>query len=68
MICNRTIDGAAARTLTAQAPPFGLGLTDTAWVQRVEVWYPADHEGVDFVAFRMFDATRRRKTIRIPGF
>lgn len=68
MVCDRTLEGPAARVLAAKTPPFGPGLTDLDWVQRVEVWYTEDHEGVDFVEFRVFDGERRRKTIRIPGY
>lgn len=68
MVCDRTVDGIAAQTLAAKPMPFGPGLDDVAWVQRVEVWFTEDSEGVDFTEFRMFDGTDRRKTVRVAGY
>jgi len=68
MICDRTLEGREAQALAVKASPFGPGLDETEWVQRVEVWYTEDHEAVDFVEFRVFDGERRQKTIRIPGY
>ena len=68
MTCERTLEGLDAQTFAKSDPPFGPGLDDVAWVQRVETWYTEDHEGVDFVEFRVFDGERRRKTVRVPGY
>jgi hypothetical protein len=67
MVCDRTLEDAAARMLAAQSPPFGLGLAPTNGVHRVEVWYAEGYYDVDFVGFRVFDAELRRKAIWIPG-
>ncbi len=68
MVCDRLVEGDEAQALAAKAMPFGPGLGDAAWVQRVEVWYTDDADGVDFTEIRVFDADRRRKTVRVAGY
>jgi len=54
MICDRVLDGP------------GLDLVE--WVERVEVWFTEDADGVDFTEFLVFDGAHRRKTIRVAGY
>ena len=68
MRCDQTVGGVKAQALAAKAPPFGPGLEDVAWVKRVEIWFTEDPDGVDFTEFRVFDAYRRRKTVRVAGY
>ncbi len=68
MVCDRILEGADAHTLAAQKMPFGPALDDLTWVERIEVWYTEDREGVDFTEFRVFDGNGRRKTVRVAGY
>ncbi len=68
MICDRILKGSEAQTLAVEAMPLGPQLDDATWVQRIEVWFTEDLEGVDFTEFRVFDHQARQKTIRIPGY
>ncbi len=68
MTCDRVLDGPAAQVFAAQTPPFGPGPDAVHWVERVEVWFTEEAEGVDFTEFRVFDGARRRKTIRVVGY
>ncbi len=68
MVCDRTLEGIKAQVLAAKALPFGPGLDEVAWVERVEVWFTEDSEGVDFTEFRVFDGDGRRKTVRVAGY
>lgn len=65
---DRMVEGHAAQTLAAKPMPFGPELDDVAWVQRVEVWFTEDADGVDFTEFQVFDAERHRKTVRVAGY
>lgn len=68
MVCDRVVEGVEAQALAAKALPFGPGLDGVEWVQRIEVWFTEDSEGVDFTEFRVFDGQARCKTIPVVGF
>jgi len=68
MVCDRALEGVEAQALAAKALPFGPGLDEVAWVQRVEVWFTEGSEDVDFTEFRVFDGRVRRKTVRVAGY
>jgi len=68
VVCDQVVEGDEAQALAAKAMPFGPGLDEVAWIQRVEVWFAEDSEGVDFTEFRVFDGTSRRKTVRVKGY
>ena len=68
MRCDQTVGGVKAPALAAKAPSFRPGLEDVDWVKRVEIWFTDAHDDVDFTEFRVFDAFRRRKTVRVARY
>ena len=68
MVCDQVLIGVPAQAFPVKALPFGPALDGVEWVQRVEVWFTEDSEGVDFTEFSVFDGRVRRKTVRVAGY